>query len=129
MIRHISLLLVVLLSGCASISTWDEVGRSYVQIADLKVEPASDGSNVVLKVIGEKDIPLVPFLCKIKSSVSQINTFLNGRRSKYRNFIITVTAACYGLGIITLRRINIAESRTGSHNAYQYQRQFIANGI
>lgn len=66
MIRHIYLLLVVLLSGCASINTWDEVGRSYVQIADLKVDPASDGSNVVLKVIGEKDIPLVPFLCKIK---------------------------------------------------------------
>jgi len=66
MMRHISLLLVVILSGCASINTWDEVGRSCVQIADLKVELSPDGSNVVLKVIGEKHVPLVPFLCKIK---------------------------------------------------------------
>ena len=66
MIRYTSLLLVVILSGCASINTWDEVGRSYVQIADLKVEPSPDGSNVVLKVIGEKHIPLVPFLCEIR---------------------------------------------------------------
>lgn len=51
--------------GCATINTWKEMGQSHVQIIDAKVMFAPDGSNCCMKIIGEKDVPIIPFLFNI----------------------------------------------------------------
>lgn len=51
--------------GCATINTWNEMGRSHIQIIDAKVMLAPDGLNCRMKIIGEKDVPIIPFLFNI----------------------------------------------------------------
>ena len=62
--RFLSLILL-LVCGCATINTWNEMGQSHVQIIDAKVMFAPDGSNCLMKIIGEKDVPIIPFLLNI----------------------------------------------------------------
>ena len=62
--RFVSLVLLFA-CGCATIKTWNEMGQSHVQIIDAKVVSTPDGLNCFMKIIGEKDVPSIPFLFNI----------------------------------------------------------------
>lgn len=75
MMRFSTLLIVLFLSGCATVNTWNEMGRSRIQIVDMNVVPASQGQDGLIKIVGEKTIPVIPFLVetKLKGEVDAIS--------------------------------------------------------